>query len=286
MIRAHGLPARRRRAGAVSLALVAALGGCESVGQKADPLAADVVQETGLGDVILNSGDPRAAVTYFEGAVQREPGRADLLRSLAQAYARAGRLSDADSAYGALATRGGAEAADYVEKGIVAVRLGDWTRAGEAAALIPAEHESARRWLLAALLADNDRRWDAADEAYARAAAAATRPAPVLNNWGVSLMARGDRARAAETLAQAVAADPKMLAAKNNLAVVRALDGDYSLPQTPLTDEERAILSYNIGVVALRQGDQAAARRLFTAAAEAHPQHFRPAMEQLAALEG
>jgi Tfp pilus assembly protein PilF len=263
-----------------------ALAGCESVSQKADPFKADVVQEAGLGDVILNSGDPQTAVTYFEQAVQREPGNATLWRSLAIAYSRAGRLTEADSAYGALALRGGAEAADYVEKGIIAVRLGDWTRAAEAAALIPSEHEGARRWLLAGLLADNDKRWDAADEAYARAAAAAMKPAPILNNWGVSLMARGDRARAAETLANAVAADPSLFAAKNNLAVVRALDGDYGLPQTPLTDEERAVLSYNIGVVALRQGDATTARRLFTAALEAHPQHFRPAVEQLAALGG
>jgi Tfp pilus assembly protein PilF len=275
--------ARRAAAGLGALALLA---GCETVSQKADPFKADVVQEAGLEEVILNSGDPRTAVTYFEQAIQRNPEQAELWRSLAQAYSRAGRLSDADSAYGALATRGGAGAADYVEKGIVAVRLGDWTRAAEAAALIPAEHASARRWLLAALLADNDRRWDAADEAYALAVAAATQPAPILNNWGVSLMARGERARAAETLAKAVAADPAMLAAKNNLAVARALDGQYALPQTPLTDEERAILSYNIGVVALRQGDRPTARRLFATAVEAHPQHFRPAIEQLAATQG
>lgn len=66
---------------------------------------------------------------------------------------------------------------------------------------------------------------------------------------------------------------------------MRGLQGQYTLPLVPLTDEEKAILLNNLGIIAMRQGDERMAKGLFAAAVELHPQHYSGAADRLAALE-
>jgi hypothetical protein len=52
-----------------------------------------------------------------------------------------------------------------------------------------------------------------------------------------------------------------------------------------MQDEERAVMLNNMGIVAMRQGDERIARGLFAAAVDAHPRHYASAADKLAALE-
>lgn len=260
------------------------LGGCQSVADFEDPLAPDIVQEAGLGDAMLNSGDPDSAVSYFERAAAASPDNPELQRSLAQSYMRTGRLAEAEAVLERLEALGADTPQDRVERAFIALRLEQWENASAMGAALPPDHDTARRALLDALLADRAQDWAAADVAYARAVVGAGEPAAILNNWGVSRMARGDLDAAAATFARALAADPKLFAAKNNLAIARALGGAYSLPEGEMNDEERAVLFHNMGLVALRRGERATAKRLFERAVAIHPQHYRSAADRLAAL--
>ncbi len=65
---------------------------------------------------------------------------------------------------------------------------------------------------------------------------------------------------------------------------MRGLQGEYSLPLVPLTDSEKAILLNNLGIIAMRQGEENVARGLFEAAVEAHPEYYPAAADKLAVL--
>ena len=127
--------------------------------------------------------------------------------------------------------------------------------------------------------------WDTADIAYERAARSSTRPARILNNWGVSKMARGDLFATEKTFERALSFESNLFSAKNNLVIARGLQGKFTLPIVPLDDEERAILLNNLGIIAMRQGDERTAKGLFAAAVEAHPKHYSGAADRLATLE-
>ena len=66
---------------------------------------------------------------------------------------------------------------------------------------------------------------------------------------------------------------------------MRGLQGNYQLPVIPMTEKEKALILNNLGVIAMRKGEEAVARGLFAAAVDAHPQHYGAAASRLAALE-
>lgn len=269
---------------AVAAALLGA--GCtESVNEKTDPLAGDIIDEAQLSELMLTAGDPKSAVAYFERAVAREPERADFRRNLAVSYARDQRFPEAARVYQELMALGQDRPSDRLEYAYVAVRLDRWDDANALAASLPADLDTPRRHVMDAMVADHRNDWEAADRAYARAERLSPNPAEVLNNWGVSLMSRGELAKASATFERAVSYDSRLFSAKNNLAISRGLNGNYNLPVVPMTDEERAIIYHNLGVIALRKGENRVARGLFAAAVDAHPRHYQAAADRLAALE-
>ena len=261
------------------------LSACESVSQKQDPLAANVIDEANLNELMLTASDPDDAVAYFERALAQDPNRADFRRGLARSLARAERYAEAARVFEELIALGQDEPVDRVEYAMVAIRLDRWDDVRSAVARFPQGLQTPRRFMVEAMVADQDEDWERADELYARAEKLAAEPAPVLNNWGVSQMARGDLQAAQKTFQRAVSYDTGLFSAKNNLAIVRALQREYSLPIVPMTDEERAVMLNNMGIVAMRQGDERIARGLFAGAVDAHPRHYASAADKLAALE-
>ena len=272
-----------------ALALLCALGiaGCETVSEKIDPLEPDAVSAAGARLDLLNAPDHgAAALRAFEAAVAREPDSIARRRDLARAYLRAGRLRRASETYAALEAAGADEPSDRLEAALISVRLDEWAAARATAARGPLPEGNARAALLRALLADRAGDWTGADAAYAEAVALAPDPAAMLNNWGVSRMARGALGEAAASFTEAVRADPEMFAAKNNLVLANALRGDYALPAIPMTERERAVLLNNAGVIAQRRGERETARRLFSKAVDTHPAFFGDAMRNLSGLKG
>lgn len=276
-----------RAVAALVMFLAVSISGCDtpSVSDKTDPLKGDIIDEANLTQLMLQAGDPDEAVRYFENAVAREPDRADFRRGLAQSYARAKRYPEAARVYQELLALRQEELVDRLDYAYVAVRLDRWDDATALAASLPAALDTPRRHLLDAMLADHGKDWEAADRAYARAEALSTSPADVLNNWGVSKMARGDLPEASRTFERAVSYDSRLFSAKNNLAISRALQGDFRLPIVPMTDTERATIQYNMGVIAQQKGELRIARGLYAAALQSHPMHYQAAADRLAQLD-
>jgi len=279
--------ARKRRVLSRLLAtgLVAALGACEQVSKKEDPLGANVIDDAGLNELLLTSGDAEQAVRYFANAVQEEPERADLRRGLAISLTRAKRYPEAARVYQELVSLDQARPVDLLDYAFVTIKLERWEDARALDNDIPGGFNTARRHLLTAMIADHDQNWEAADAAYERAEPLTTNPAEILNNWGVSKMSRQRFGDAERLFERSISYDSRFFRAKNNLAIARGLQGNYQLPIVPMTEEEKAVILNNLGLVALQQGQRNIARGLFAAAVETHPQHYEAAANRLAALE-
>lgn len=263
--------------------LLAALTGCES--PNPEPLTGNIIDDANIEELLLTAGDPEESVAYFENALAQEPNRADFRRGLAVSLARAKRYPESARVFEEMMALGQAEPQDRLDYAEVAARLEKWDDVRAAVAVLPGGLDTVQRHLVEAMVADHDRNWQAADAAYSRAETLAVNPAGVLNNWGMSLMSRGDLARAEDTFERALSYDSRLFSPKNNLAIVRGMQGNYQLPAIPMTETEKAYILNNLGLIAARKGDNDLARGLFAAAVEAHPQHYAAAASRLAAME-
>jgi Tfp pilus assembly protein PilF len=97
-------------------------------------------------------------------------------------------------------------------------------------------------------------------------------------------MARGDMVSAEARFEEALVYDPDLFGAKNNLAIAYGLQRKYRVPLVTLSEEERAVILHNLGVIALRQGDREIGRGLLEQSLAVHPRHYAPAADKLAAL--
>jgi Flp pilus assembly protein TadD len=269
----------------MAILAVMALSACESVADKKDPLAKNVIDEANLTDLLLNAGDPEEAVSYFQNSLAAEPDRADFRRGLATSLSRAKRYPEAARVYQEMITLDQAEPADRLDYALVSARLDKWDDVRALLGDIPPAFNSARRHMAEGMLADHEQNWPEADAAYARAETLTTNPANILNNWGVSQMSRGDLPAAEKTFERALSFNSRLFNAKNNLAIARGLQGNFRLPIVPMTEKEKAIILNNLGVIALRKDEKSIAKGLFAAAVDSHPQHYREAADRLAALE-
>lgn len=266
------------------LGLLAA--GCEpGIADKEDPIPKSIIEAAELSDLLLTAGDPEESVAYFQRALAQEPNRVDFRRGLAISLTRAKRYPEAARIYQEMIAIGQAEPADRLEYAFVQARLDKWDDVRSILSGLPDGLNTARRHMGDAMLADHEQNWTASDAAYARAETLSTNPAGVLNNWGVSRMSRGDLTGAEATFERALTFNSRLFNAKNNLAIVRGLQGNFQLPVVPMTETEKAIILNNLGLIALRKGEEGIAKGLFAAAVDAHPQHYGAAADRLAALE-
>ncbi len=135
------------------------------------------------------------------------------------------------------------------------------------------------------MLADYAQDWGRADAFYETAAGMTTRPASVLNNWGYSKLTCGDHAEAERLFTEAIAYDPSVFTAKNNLVLARAAQGEFTLPLVNMTQVERAQLLYTMALAAIRQDRIDLGRGLLAEAIGTHPQYFEAAVATQRALD-
>ena len=252
--------------------------------KNADLGPVNVIDATGLNDIMLNLADPAEAVTFFKDSLAAEPDRVDLKKHYAQALSNNAQYAEAALIYEQLIDAGQADNDDRLAYADALVRNGAWDEAEIQLNAIPPTVETFDRYFLEALLADHKKDWAKADNFYDIARGLTTRPAQVLNNWGISKADRGEYTEAEKLFKQAISADPQMFTAKNNLVITRGKQSIYSLPIIPMTDKERAILLFNLAREAIRNGDTDIARGLLADAIDIHPQHFQPAVALLASL--
>ncbi|WP_283178181.1 tetratricopeptide repeat protein [Gemmobacter sp. 24YEA27] len=245
----------------------------------------NVIDEANLNDIMLTVGDPNEAVAYFQGALQKDPGRIDLMRGLGKSLVRAGKPMEAAKVLERIVTMEGNNPEDKVMLADAQIRSNEWARAKATLATIPPTHETFDRYRLEAMVADSDKNWKKADSFYEIAAGLTTKPSGIYNNWGFSKLTRKDFGGAERLFSQALTYDPTMFTAKNNLVMSRAAQRKYDLPVIEMTQTERAELLYTMALAAIKQGDVSVGKGLLQQAVDTHPQHFEAAARSLAALD-
>lgn len=245
----------------------------------------NVVDESNLNEVMLNSSDPNEAVAYFQRTLNEKPDRIDLMRGLGTSLVRAKRNTEAVTIWTKAVEHKDATNEDRVNLADALIRNNDWKRADQVLDSIPPTYETFKRYRLEAMIADSNKEWNKSDSFYEIAVGLTTQPASVMNNWGYSKLSRGDYPGAERLFTDAVRQDPSLFTAKNNLVMARAAQGNYSMPVLPVTQSERAQLLYTLGLSAVKRGDVAIGKGLLRDAIDTHPQHFEDAVRSLRALE-
>lgn len=270
-------------AGATLLSACAEKSGEETVERAFQDV--NVIDDANLNDVMLTVGDPNEAVTYFQRVVKEKPENLEFNRGLALSLIRAKRHDEGAAAWQRTVALSDATNEDRIELADALIRSGDWAKAEKTLTAIPPTHETFKRYRLEAIIADSKKQWKKADSFYETAVGLTTSPAPVLNNWGYSKLTRGDYKDAERLLTSAVAQDPALFTAKNNLVLARGAQRNYNLPVVPMDQIERAQLLHTMALSAIKQGDVETGKGLLREAIDTHPQHFEAASRSLAALE-
>lgn len=268
---------------------VFALAACQdsskaSVSRAIDSVTA--IDNQNMAELMLVAGDPEEAVNYFAAQLERNPDSVSLQRGLAKSLVRAGRVSEALPVWRKVVAHPDSDNDDRVMLADTYIRANNWAEAEATLNQIPPTHESFDRYRLEAMIADSKQQWSRADHFYETAAGLTTRPSGVYNNWGFSKLTRGKPREAEPLFVQALQHDPNLFTAKNNLALARAGQGNYSLPLVQMTQEERAVLLYTMAIAAVRKGDTTIGRTLLAEAIDTHPRHYEEAVRAMRALDG
>ena len=245
----------------------------------------NVIDESNLNDIMLTVGDPDEAVAYFQGALQKDPGRVDLMRGLAKSLARADKPTEAAQVWDQIGQTPEGTLDDKVMLADALIRSNQWDKAKAVLNTIPPTHETYDRYRLEAMVADSEKNWKKADSFYEIASGLTTKPASVLNNWGFSKLTRGDDAGAEKLFTEALKYDPTMFTAKNNLILARGAQRKYDLPVVEMTQNERAQLLYTLALTAIKQNDVTVGKGLLQNAIDTSPTYFEAAVRSLAALD-
>jgi Tfp pilus assembly protein PilF len=246
----------------------------------------NVIDESGLNDVMLQASDPEEAVNYFVRATNEQPDRIDLQRGLGLALIRANRPREAAQAWDRVVNMPGVTPEDHLGYADALIRNGQWDEAEAQLDQIPPTYETFQRYRLEAMVADSNKEWQKADSFYEIAVGLTTQPAGVLNNWGYSKLSRGEFVQAERLFSESIGYDPSVFTAKNNLILARGAQRKYDLPIVPMTQTEKAQLLYTLALSAIKQGDVSTGKALLVDSIETHPQHFDAAVRSLEALEG
>lgn len=244
------------------------------------------VDQQNMAELMLAAGDPDEAVAYFSAQVANDPSLIHNQRGLARSLVRAGRPNDALPVWRDVIAHPEGTLDDRVMMADAYIRTNNWASAESTLNAIPPTHETFDRYRLEAMIADSKQAWDRADHFYEIAAGLTTRPSGVFNNWGFSKLTRGNPREAEGLFTQALQHDPELFTAKNNLALARAAQGNYTLPMVRMTQQERAILLYTMAIAAIRKNDVTIGRTLLAEAIDTHPQHYDEAVRALRTLDG
>ncbi len=135
------------------------------------------------------------------------------------------------------------------------------------------------------IVADQQRDWKTAEASYAKALVLAPGDPVTLSNRGWSRMLRGLHGEAEADLAAAVAADPSLKVAAENLRLSRAMQGQYEEAFQGSTRESLAADLDMVGYAALTRGDLDVAEVYFRRAQILNPQFDKVATANIAWIE-
>lgn len=243
----------------------------------------------GRAEKFADAGQHDRAIAAFRGVLEQEPDNAEARYGLAEALRQSGQAEASKVEYLKIA-----DDPDWRSKALEGVGhanlvTGDHNGAFEALTeAVNGDLGAWRAWLGLAQLRDLAKDWENADQAYGAALAVSDTPAIVLNNQGVSMLARGQAQEAAAYFRRALEADPKFERAATNLELANASISGASLEAMAAAEPNAKIRAQklnNYGYVAMLQGRHAEAERLFQAAIEAHPSFYAIAFENMKVLK-
>ena len=231
--------------------------------------------------------DYEAAAAMYARVSKAERSQPEVRFPFADALRRSGAYDAALGEYAALMEAEAWRASALEGMGQVYLVDGDHNAAFEAfSASVERDPGAWRAQLGLAQLRDLARDWARADAAYAAAHAASPNNALVLNNEGVSMLARGETTAAIKLFEKAISHEPQLSSARTNLAIARAANGEAINGDVgDGNSRELAQQLNNAGYVAMLQKRYVAAERLFKAAMKAHPSFYAKAFENLSILE-
>ncbi|HXU99854.1 MAG TPA: hypothetical protein VG166_05095 [Caulobacteraceae bacterium] len=130
---------------------------------------------------------------------------------------------------------------------------------------------------------DLRRDWKKSAAAYAAALAAPGGDAAiVLNNRGYSYLLQRQTTEAAADFVAALAKDPALAAARTNLRITLAIQGQYARASMTGVGDDRAAVLNNVGLAAAIRGDYIEADKLLAEAIDAKGQFYARASDNLA----
>ncbi len=247
--------------------------------------AVNAIDESNLGNLMLQAADPNEAAAYFRRTLQDNPDRIDVQRGLAQSLVRARKPGEAVPVWAKIVEHPEAVPQDSIGYADALIRTNEWARARQVLDTVPPTHETFERYRLEAMVADANKDWNRADSFYETAVGLTTQPSAVLNNWGYSKLTRGAYADAERLFNEALTYDPTSFTSKNNLVLARGAQRRYQLPLVDMTQTERAELQHTMALTAIKQGDINTGKALLQQAIETHPRYFEAAVVALEALE-
>ena len=227
------------------------------------------------------------AIAGYRTVLSNAPDDATARFGLAEALRRSGATDEAIGEYLKIVSDDAYRIGALEGLGFAYLASGDEASAGESFDIALAEDPRAwRAGLGKAQIADFQRDWLAADVAYEAALLATEEAALVLNNYGVSKLARNE-ARAAENLfRRALEIDPSFERARINLELAAAVINPTIDAQGENADpRKRAQRLNNRGYVAMLQRRFGEAEALFRQAIETHPAFYAAAYENLQILK-
>lgn len=139
-----------------------------------------------------------------------------------------------------------------------------------------------RAWNALAREYDIRHEWKESKLAYAQALAApGADQAIVLNNRGYSHLLQNQPSEATPDLVAALAKDPDLKAARTNLRIAMAVQGEYDRAATTGAGDDRAAVLNNVGLAAAIRGDYREAERLLAQAIEIKGDNYERASDNL-----
>lgn len=124
--------------------------------------------------------------------------------------------------------------------------------------------------------------WKDAKAAYTEALAApGANQAIVLNNRGYSHLLQNQPDQATPDFVAALAKDPDLKAARTNLRISMAIEGEYDRAATTGAGDDRAAVLNNVGLAAAIRGDYREAEKLLTEAIEIKGENYERASDNL-----
>lgn len=142
-----------------------------------------------------------------------------------------------------------------------------------------------RAWNALGYYHDSNRDWDKAVASYENALAEKTDSAMIYNNRGFSMMMQGRLEEALDDLNQALALDPDLELAQENMRLTLAWDGKYLRALSGANERNMGRVLNNVGFIAILRGDYTNAEAYLLRAMEEDPIFNEAASRNLAYLK-